>query len=70
MEKKAFLIGFTYDHYCQGWDMDEYAQELVYAVSFEDACTKIRNSGIKYGTKIFEGSQLGGNARDFVNKTI
>ncbi len=38
--KIGFLISFTYDGYCQGYEeMNETL--LVYAESFDDACTKI-----------------------------
>ena len=51
-----FLIRFTYDHYCQGYE-DATETLLVYADSFDDACDMIRVS--KYE-----------NPRDFRNLTL
>lgn len=51
-----YLVQFTYDHYCQGYE-DATIQVLVKkAKSFEDACRKIST---KYK-----------NAREFQNQTI
>lgn len=50
-----YLISFTYDHYCQGYENVELTV-LVYACSFNYACDKIKK---KYR-----------NARDFENLTI
>lgn len=52
---KAFLIRFTYDHYCQGFEEAE-ETVLVYAKYFVTACVKIKSRYI--------------NARDFRNLTI
>ena len=38
-----FLIEFTYDHYCQGYE-DAQKILLVYADTFDEACDKIRSS--------------------------
>ncbi len=51
-----YLVQFTYDHYCQGWE-DATIQVLVKNVScFKDACEKI---SLHYH-----------RARDFENLTI
>ena len=52
---KAFLIQFTYDHYCQGYE-DAIISVLVYAEDFQSAILKIAT--------IYE------NARYFKNLTI
>lgn len=52
---KAYLIQFTYDHWCQGYE-DATINVLVYAYSFDGACIKISTT--------YE------NARGFVNLTI
>ena len=51
----AYLIQFTYDHYCQGYE-DATISVLVYAERFDVAMDRIR--AIYY------------NARNFVNLTI
>ena len=55
MTDNLYLIKFTYDHYCQGYE-DAVEYLLVYASSFEVACEKIPH---KYRC-----------ARDFENLTI
>jgi len=50
-----YLIRFTYDHYCQGYE-DAQETVLVYACDFEYACYRIKRA---YK-----------NARDFENLTI
>ena len=52
---KYFLIQFTYDHYCQGYE-DVTTTILVHETTFDFACRSIK---AKYE-----------NARDFVNLTI
>lgn len=52
---KAYLIRFTYDYYCQGYEETE-KQVLVYAENVFEACKKIEE---KYP-----------NARDFFNDTL
>lgn len=52
---KAYLIQFTYEHYCQGYE-DATISILVYAENYYIACTKIRNAYRK--------------AKDFVNLTL
>lgn len=54
---KAYLIQFTYDHYCQGYE-NATIIVLVYAVSFINAIGKIQ------ATNDYR------NARDFENLTI
>ena len=55
MEPKLYLIKFTYDYYCQGYESTtEYV--LVYASDFKRACWKIEDN---YK-----------NARQFENQTI
>jgi hypothetical protein len=36
-----FLIKFTYDHYCQGWEKGTATVLVRDAKSFEDACAQI-----------------------------
>jgi hypothetical protein len=52
---KAYLIQFTYDHWCQGYE-DATISVLVYASTYGVACKKI---SVKYK-----------NARYFENLTI
>jgi hypothetical protein len=52
---KGYLIQFTYDHYCQGYE-NATISILVYADSFDIACRKIE--------------VLYHNARRFENLTI
>jgi len=54
---KYFLIHFTYDFYCQGYEKDE-IDILVQASTFEFACQKIMAS------KLYE------RPREFINRTI
>lgn len=54
---KAYLIQFTYDHWCQGYE-DATITVLVYASSYSFACSRISNLP-EYR-----------NARDFENLTI
>lgn len=56
-QTKDYLIRFTYDFYCQGYE-DETENVLVRAFSFEQACSKIALCGKYMG------------AREFVNMTI
>lgn len=51
-----YLIQFTYDHYCQGYEAVTTTM-LVYADSPTEACIKIQNRFNK-------------SARDFVDLTI
>ena len=53
----VYLVRFTYDHYCQGYE-DASETVLVHAPSFFQACEKIIKEG-KYR-----------KARDFENLTI
>lgn len=53
--KQAYLIRFTYDHYCQGYEETQ-ESVLVYAESPESACRAIEK---RYT-----------NARDFLNLTF
>ena len=55
---KAYLIQFTYDHYCQGYE-DATISLMVYAGDFEEACEKIEQNFSEYR-----------NARRFENLTI
>jgi hypothetical protein len=59
---KYFLIRFTYDHYCQGY---EDAQEtlLVKAPSFEAACNRVKIQELGVMQKYHA-------ARDFENLTL
>ena len=59
---KPWLIRFTYDHYCQGY---EDAQEtlLVYAASYTEACIKVTKGHAVTGRN-WQG------ARDFINLTL
>jgi hypothetical protein len=51
-----YLIRFTYDHYCQGYE-DAVETVLVYAYSFEQACNYIP---LKYmSPRNFENMTLG-----------
>ena len=60
MEKKYFLIKFSYEHYCQGYEwVTEYL--LVYAKNFDDAVEKIKNSSNVHKYL---------NPKDFENCTI
>lgn len=43
LPNEPYHIGFRYDHYCQGTD-EVYVERVVYANSFEDACTKIKTT--------------------------
>ena len=52
-----FLVEFTYDYYCQGYE-DDRTMVLVKAFSFDEACKKIM------GSNEYE------NPRDFKNTTI
>jgi len=54
---KAYLVGFTYDHWNQGYETVR-GTALVYSFSYNDAIQKVKNSGDFY------------NACDFVNLTI
>jgi hypothetical protein len=52
---KAYLVTFTYDAYCQGYE-EATLDRLVYASSFEQACNVIKLDFY--------------NARDFQNSTL
>ena len=53
-----YLVGFTYDYYCQGWDETTTSVLVHGARSFKGACDRILESK-KYR-----------NARYFVDQTI
>ena len=55
LTKKLYLVHFTYDHYCQGYE-EAKVYVLVHAMNWGEACAKIRYE--------FE------NARNFENYTI
>jgi hypothetical protein len=52
---KQYLVTFTYDAYCQGYE-EATEDRLVYASSFEQACNVIKLDFL--------------NARDFQNSTL
>jgi len=54
---KAYLVGFTYDHWNQGYEAVR-RTALVYACSYNDAVQKVKDSGDFY------------NAHSFVNLTL
>jgi len=53
-----YLIEFSYEYYCQGYEWTS-TTVLVKASSFDEACKKIRSRYLQYT-----------NAKNFVNKTI
>ncbi|MEO6303841.1 MAG: hypothetical protein ABIP51_11785 [Bacteroidia bacterium] len=56
-----FLIEFTAEYYCQGYEIGTY-QRLVYANSYEEACDKI--------SKLTDEEWLYKTAIKFKNLTI
>ena len=52
-----FLIEFTYDHYCQGYE-DVQKILLVYANSYDEACEKVRNDGKWDNPRVFKNLTL------------
>jgi len=52
-----YLVQFTYDHYCQGYEDATITVLVTNTLSFADACRKIMRSKYK-------------NPRDFINRTI
>ena len=56
---QAFLIGCTYEYYCQGWEKTQ-GTFLVYGESFADACKLlVHNCPLE-----------GANFREFQNLTV
>ena len=55
---QIFFIGFTYDHYCQGYE-DAYVERLVHAFTLQGAYGKIEQMTHEYR-----------NARNFEDLTI
>lgn len=56
-----YLIKFTYEYYCQGYE-EATESVLVYAYSFEQACSYI---SMKYNdTKNFENMTMGSAPKD------
>lgn len=53
-----YLIEFSYEYYCQGFEWTT-TMVLVRAASFNEACDKILENYHTYA-----------NAKDFINKTI
>lgn len=61
--KKAFLIEFTYKHFCQGWEWVT-VQRLVYAKTYEGAIQSILVAKDENDEKEYP------RAKDFKNHTI
>ena len=61
--KKAFLIQFTYEHYCQGYEWAT-VQRLVYARTYEGGIQAIIAAKDENGGKEYL------HAKDFKNHTI
>ena len=62
MKNAPFLVGCTYDVYCQGTRDETYGGGLVYASSFRGACAVLEQK--------LRQKNPDSNPRDFENRTV